>query len=108
MGPQAAFDLLAMGTAFDAERARQAGFVTRVVPSETIEAEAIAAAGRSRQAARGARPGTGLMRGDPAEILARVDEEAALFATRLARWKRRPPSALHGPQELTILCISLT
>lgn len=84
MGPQRAFDLLAAGTAFDAARAREAGFVTRVVASEAIEAEALSAAralaAKPRQALALARR---LMRGDPAEVLARIDEEAALFADRL-------------------------
>lgn len=84
MGPQRAFDLLAAGTVFDAARAREAGFVTRVVASETIEAEALAAAralaAKPRQALALARR---LMRGDPADVFARIDEEAALFADRL-------------------------
>jgi enoyl-CoA hydratase/carnithine racemase len=84
MGPQLAFELLAGGGAFDAERARQAGFVNRVVPSATIEAEAFAAAhalaAKPRQAMALTRR---LLRGDPADVLARIDAEAGHFAERL-------------------------
>jgi enoyl-CoA hydratase/carnithine racemase len=84
MGPQAAFELLAGGAVFDAERALRAGFVNRLVPSAAIEADAFAAAhalaAKPRQAMALARR---LLRGDPADVLARIDEEARLFAERL-------------------------
>ncbi|MFV0297957.1 MAG: crotonase/enoyl-CoA hydratase family protein [Hyphomicrobiaceae bacterium] len=46
MGHQRAFELLCYGEAFDAEAARQAGFVNRVVPAAELEAQAMAAAER--------------------------------------------------------------
>lgn len=84
MGGPLALELLAGGAAFDAEKARLAGFVNRVVPSATIEADAFAAAqalaAKPRQAMALARR---LVKGDPADVLARIDEEARLFAERL-------------------------
>jgi enoyl-CoA hydratase/carnithine racemase len=85
MGHQRAFELLVMGRRFDAARAREAGFVSVVVAPEALETTAIAAAreiaGKPAGALALARR---LLRGDPAEILARIDEEAGHFRERLA------------------------
>jgi enoyl-CoA hydratase/carnithine racemase len=85
MGHQRAFELLVMGRRFDAARAREAGFVSVVVAPEAVETTAIAAAreiaGKPAGALALARR---LLRGDPAEILARIDEEAGHFRERLA------------------------
>lgn len=84
MGHQRAFELLVAGLAFDARRAEAAGLVNRVLPAERVLEEAFAAA-----AALAAKPrravaiGRRLLKGDPVEILARIDEEALLFAERL-------------------------
>lgn len=84
MGQQRAFELLVGGIAFDAARAREAGFVSRVVAEDAVEKEAFAAA-----AALAAKPRRAvalsrrLIKGDPAELVARIDAEAALFAERL-------------------------
>lgn len=84
MGHQRAFELLVAGLAFDAERAAAAGLVNRVLPADRVAEEAFAAA-----AALAAKPRRAvaisrrLLKGDPLEILARIDEEALLFAERL-------------------------
>jgi enoyl-CoA hydratase/carnithine racemase len=84
MGQRLAFEMLVMGERFDAARARETGLVNRVVASGALEAEAFAAAARiaakPREAVAISRR---LMRGDPAPLLARIDEEAAAFAERL-------------------------
>lgn len=84
MGQRLAFEMLVMGERFDATRARETGLVNRVVASGDLEAEALATAARiaakPREAVAISRR---LMRGDPAPLLARIDEEAAAFAERL-------------------------
>ena len=85
MGPQRAFELLVLGEAFSAERAQQAGFVNAVVPAVELEATALKAAARLA-----AKPPSALamsrrlLRGDTTDVCRRVDEEAVLFAERLA------------------------
>ncbi len=84
MGQRRAFSLLVMGRPLSADEAKAAGLVSTIVASDAVEAEAM-------QAAReiGALPPQGvlasrrLMRGSPDEIVARIDEEAELFKTRL-------------------------
>ncbi|MCZ8259277.1 MAG: crotonase/enoyl-CoA hydratase family protein [Beijerinckiaceae bacterium] len=84
MGQRLAFEMLVMGERFDATRARETGLVNRVVASGDLEVEALATAARiaakPREAVAISRR---LMRGDPAPLLARIDEEAAAFAERL-------------------------
>lgn len=84
MGQRLAFELLVMGERFDAKRATECGLVNHVVSLETLEAEALAVAARiaakPREAVAISRR---LMRGDPARLLARIDEEAKAFAERL-------------------------
>jgi len=84
MGHARAFSLLVMGRPIGAEEAKTAGLVNTVVAPNAVEAEAM-------QAARdiAALPPQGvvvsrrLMRGTLDEIVARIDEEAAAFKTRL-------------------------
>ncbi len=84
MGNRLAFEMLAMGAKFDANRARETGLVNAVSDLESLEtmtletAKAIAA--KPREAVRLARK---LIRGDQSAILARIDEEAKLFSERL-------------------------
>lgn len=84
MGDRLAFELLVMGEKFSAERAERVGLVNRVVEPEALESEARAVAARiaakPREAVAIARK---LMRGDRADLKARIDEEAAAFADRL-------------------------
>jgi enoyl-CoA hydratase/carnithine racemase len=85
MGHARAFELLVMGRDFDADRALAAGFVNAVVAPEALERQILAAArelaAKPREAVLASRR---LLKGDPGEILARIDAEAALFAERLA------------------------
>jgi enoyl-CoA hydratase/carnithine racemase len=85
MGHVRAFELLVMGRQLTAEAALQAGLVNRVVAPKALEAaagEAAAAiAAKPRQSMMMARR---LIKGDPAEILERIDAEAECFAERLS------------------------
>ncbi|MCA3595332.1 MAG: crotonase/enoyl-CoA hydratase family protein [Methylobacterium sp.] len=84
MGNRLAFEMLAMGAKFDANRARETGLVNAVTEPSTLEADTLetarAIAARPREAVRLTRR---LIRGDPSAILARIDEEAKLFSERL-------------------------
>ncbi|MCA0401739.1 MAG: crotonase/enoyl-CoA hydratase family protein [Proteobacteria bacterium] len=84
MGHRVAFEMLVMGKRFDAARARETGLVNAVVSPDALEQEARAAAAaiaaKPREAVAIARA---LMKGDPAILLARIDEEARTFAERL-------------------------
>lgn len=84
MGQRHAFEMLVMGERFDAARAASSGIVNRVVEADALEAETLAAARRiaakPREAVAISRR---LMRGDPAALLQRIDDEAAAFAERL-------------------------
>ena len=84
MGHRHAYEWLVMGARFDAARAAACGLVNRVVSVEALESETLASAraiaAKPREAAAIAKR---LMRPDPALLLARIDEEAKLFAERL-------------------------
>lgn len=84
MGNRLAFEMLAMGEKFSAERARETGIVNRIVELDTLEAVTLETAQgiakKPREAVRLARK---LIRGDQSAILARIDEEAKLFSERL-------------------------
>ena len=84
MGHARAFSLLVMGRPLNAAEAKSAGLVNTVVGAEVVEAEAMKAA---REIAalppQGVLASRRLMRGSPDEIVARIDEEAELFKTRL-------------------------
>ena len=84
MGHVRAFELLVMGKEFSAEAALNAGLVNRVVDPDTLEdtaqQAAAAIAAKPRRAMMMARR---LIKGDPADILARIDAEAECFAERL-------------------------
>lgn len=89
MGHARAFELLCLGESFDATRAESAGIVNRVVADGEVEAAAMKAAlslaAKPRQALSIARrlvaTGGTASRED---LMARIDEEVALFAERLA------------------------
>lgn len=85
MGHQRAFELLCLGEAYSAEDGQRAGFVNKIVPVDTLEAEALKAAARlaakPRQALQEARR---LLRGaTKGEALARIEEESRIFAELL-------------------------
>jgi enoyl-CoA hydratase/carnithine racemase len=84
MGQRRAFELLVMGKPLSGEEAKAAGLVNQVVPADQVDAEAMKAA-----QAIAALPPEGvaisrrLMKGEPGEIIKRIDEEAAQFKLRL-------------------------
>lgn len=84
MGHQRAFALLAMGEAFSADEAKEAGLIWKVVEPGEVDAVTLATAARLAvkppEALRIARD---LIRGDSGEITARIDEEARHFSARL-------------------------
>ncbi len=84
MGHSRAFELLVMGEPFTADRAREAGFVNHVVPPEALESAAMTAAealaAKPREAVKLARR---LLKGEPAPVKARMEQEGALFLERL-------------------------
>jgi enoyl-CoA hydratase/carnithine racemase len=85
MGYQRAFSMLAMGEGFSAEAAREAGLVYKVVAEDQLEAETLATAAaiasKPPQAMQIARDL--LRRGSRADVIARIEEESALFGERL-------------------------
>jgi enoyl-CoA hydratase/carnithine racemase len=84
MGYQRSFEMLVLGETFDAARGFEAGFVNAVVSAADLEATALKAArrlaGKPPAALALSRK---LLRGDPAEISQRIDQEAVAFAQRL-------------------------
>ena len=84
MGHVRAFEMLALGSAYSAEQARDAGLINAIVPADKLEQTALDAgrrlAAKPPEALALARK---LMRGDPGEILARIDAEIVEFARRL-------------------------
>jgi enoyl-CoA hydratase/carnithine racemase len=84
MGQARAFSLLVMGRPLNADEAKDAGIVNTVAAPDQVEAEAMKAA---REIAalppQGVLASRRLMRGEPDEIIARIDAEAELFKTRL-------------------------
>ena len=90
MGHARAFSLLVMGRPMNAEEAKAAGLVNTVAAPEAVEAEAMQAA---RAIAvlppQGVRTARRLLRGSAEEVVARIDEEAALFKQRLQSGEAR-------------------
>jgi enoyl-CoA hydratase/carnithine racemase len=85
MGYARAFSLLVMGRQLDASEAKAAGIVNTVAAPTEVEAEAMKAALQiAALPAEGVAIARRLMRGEPDEIIARIDEEAELFKKRLA------------------------
>lgn len=84
LGHAQAFELLVMGAPWSAEKAKEAGLVNAILPSEDVERVAIETAKtlakKPREAVRMARR---LLKGDPAAIKARMEEEGALFLQRI-------------------------
>ncbi|MHA7872747.1 MAG: enoyl-CoA hydratase-related protein, partial [Hyphococcus sp.] len=83
-GHQRAAEMLLAGRKIDATRAAAFGFVNHVVSADALDATAAEAAhDLAEKAPEAVRLSKRLMKGDPAEILARIKEEGALFAERL-------------------------
>ena len=84
MGQARAFALLVMGRPLSADEAKAAGLVNIVVAPEAVEAEAMQAARAiASLPPQGVLASRRLLRGKPDDIVARIDEEAELFKTRL-------------------------
>ena len=84
VGAQRAAELLLLGRPFDAERAHSLGLVNRVVDGTVLLEE-----GRQLARSLAQQPATALaatrrlLRGDPAQLLERIEEEARIFGAQL-------------------------
>ena len=83
-GQQRAAELLLLGQPLDAAAAERLGLVNRVVEADRLLDEARSLALRlAQQPVEALRATKQLLRGDPAELLARIEAEAQVFAARL-------------------------
>ncbi|MFT3731577.1 MAG: crotonase/enoyl-CoA hydratase family protein [Hyphomicrobium sp.] len=103
MGYARAFAVLALGNPLSADDAVAAGFVNAIVPADSLQATALDAANRlAAKPPEALAIARRLMRGDPADVLSRMDEEVAAFRQRLrspeaieaftAFFEKRPPN----------------
>jgi enoyl-CoA hydratase/carnithine racemase len=84
VGQQRAAELLLLGKPFDAASAQAMGLVNRVVEDAELLSEARALARSvAAQPVEALLAARHLLRGDPAEVLARIDAEAKVFGERL-------------------------
>lgn len=84
MGPQRAFEMLALGERFSAERAVECGFVNRILPVEELEPHALDIATRlAAKPPEALRLAKSLMRTNRDAIEAASKREAKIFAERL-------------------------
>ena len=84
MGPQKAFELLAMGERFSAGQAHSAGLVNHIVDTDDLETFLLGKAkALAEQPPESLSIARHLIRGNREEIMARMEEEGALFAERL-------------------------
>ncbi len=84
LGHARAFELLVLGAPWSAEQAKEAGLVNAVVPPEELESAALQAADAlAKKPREGVRLARRLLRGDPAAIKTRMQEEGALFLRRI-------------------------
>jgi enoyl-CoA hydratase/carnithine racemase len=84
VGQQRAAELLLLGTPLDAAAAHRLGIVNRVVEEGAVLAEARKlAAELARQPAAALAATRRLLRGDPREVLERIEEEARIFGAQL-------------------------
>jgi len=84
MGHARAFELLVMGRPCSAAQAKEAGLVNAVVAPGDVDAVAMKAARDIAALPTGAVTiARKLLRGEPDEVLARIDKENVLFAERL-------------------------
>lgn len=84
VGQQRAAEMLLLGKPFAAATAHQLGLVTRVVEDAALQDDARALARAIAQQPAAALLATRrLLRGDPQEILARIEEEARIFGAQL-------------------------
>jgi enoyl-CoA hydratase/carnithine racemase len=85
VGQQRAAELLFLGKPLDAASAQSLGIVNRVAEDTALAAEAHELARAVARQPAGALAATRrLLRGDPAQLLARIEEEARVFGAQLA------------------------
>jgi enoyl-CoA hydratase/carnithine racemase len=85
LGYARAFEVLILGEPMSAETAHTAGLVNAIVPAELLEATALKAAAKlARKPPEALALSRRLLRGDPAPVVARINEEIEVFAGRLA------------------------
>ncbi|MDX2307230.1 MAG: crotonase/enoyl-CoA hydratase family protein [Hyphomicrobium sp.] len=90
VGHVRAFEMLVLGEPFEAERAREAGLVNRIVAPEDLEAVVLATADRLAQKPPSAlATARRLLRGESAETMARMREESELFRSCLVSLEAR-------------------
>jgi enoyl-CoA hydratase/carnithine racemase len=84
MGRQQAFALLGLGEGFSAERAKALGLIYEIAEEAALEDTVLAAAEQVAAKPPGAlKIARDLMRGPREELIARINEESALFKERL-------------------------
>jgi enoyl-CoA hydratase/carnithine racemase len=84
IGAQRAAELLLLGKAIDAATAHGLGLVNRVVEEAALQdAARETAAELARQPVAALNATRRLLRGDPAELLSRIEEEARIFGAQL-------------------------
>lgn len=84
MGHAKAAAMLLLGEPMDADGADRSGLVTAILPADTLHDHARGkAAALMRQPPEALRATRRLMKGDPAALQQRIEEEAALFRERL-------------------------
>ncbi len=84
LGHARAFELLVMGAPWTAEQAKEAGLINAIVPEQELESAALQAADAlAKKPREGVRLARRLLRGDPAAIKTRMEEEGALFLQRI-------------------------
>lgn len=89
-GHQIAAEMMMFAERFGPHEAKAAGFVNRVTPAGGAEAAALAAAQIvAAKPPEAIRLTKALLRGDPAERLARMEEEGRLFAARMGSAEAR-------------------
>ena len=85
LGYNNAFELLVLGHAWDANRAKEAGLVNWVVPAADLEARALALAhelvGKPREALMAARR---MLRGDTAAIQSAIQQETKIYTSLMS------------------------
>jgi enoyl-CoA hydratase/carnithine racemase len=90
VGMAKAAEILLLADPFGAEEALRLNLVNAILPESHLEARALEAArrlaGKRREALLASRR---LMRGDPAVLVARIEEEAVLFARQLGSAEAR-------------------
>lgn len=85
IGHVRAFEMLCLGEPFDAARALETGFISRIMESDMVEAETLAMARRiASRPPMALRLSRQMMRADASGLHARIDEEAGHFKACLS------------------------